>query len=435
MTAVGRWRNPSLHRPAISGVVGLLVAGVTLVVDAQLPAGWAFGWAPPAAGTQVLLGSVTGSIITVSALVFWVRGMFVQLSAGQFSSRVLRWYLADRYQQHVLDFLVGVFGYTAAVTLAIGDDSTAPVLSTAVSLALSLAALVVVIVTITDSARATELTTIMAEVTRTTIAAVDGAHPAPGQGITRPTSVDVGSDRDVRRTVHASAAGWVAQIDDRSLLAALPPGTTVRLWTRAGSFVLRDSVIADVHGADEEDLTPLSDAISISSTREVANDVELGIRNLVDIALQALAVGTRDATSAYEAINYLAAVVHEILLRDLPADVRVGPDGQRIVRMAELAYDDYVDVAFDQIRQSGAGYPAIASVLLTALHMVRDAALRAGLGERTARLQHQIDLVLAHVEATDLAPEDHDKIRRHSTALADRWLPAGENPTSGGTPP
>lgn len=35
--------------------------------------------------------------------------------------------------------------------------------------------------------------------------------------------------------------------------------------------------------------------------------------------------------------------------------------------MAELGYDDYVDVAFDQIRESGAGYPAIASVLLTAL--------------------------------------------------------------------
>lgn len=61
----------------------------------------------------------------------------------------------------------------------------------------------------------------------------------------------------------------------------------------------------------------------------------------------------------------------------------------------------------------------------------------AGLSERTARLQHQIDLVLAHVEATDLAPQDHDKIRRHSTALADRWLPTDEDRTAvgDGTPP
>lgn len=408
---MGFWRNSSLRRPAIGGVLGMAAAVLTLRLDAAMPVGW-LGWSPPAAGTRVLLGSVVGSIITVSALVFWVRGMFVQLSAGQFSSRVLRWYLADHYQQRVLDFLVGVFGYVAAVTLALGSEPTAPALSTVVSVGLSLAALVLVIVTITDSARTTQLTEVMAELAEETIRAVRATHPPPGDGVARRTDAHAEADRASRRLVHAPTAGWVADIDDAQLAAALEPGTTLRLWTRAGTFVLRDSIIGDVldEGGGDPVSPALHRAIRIGRTRKVANDVELGLRNLVDIALQALATGTRDATSAYEAINHLASVVHEILIRDLPADVYEGDEGRRVVRMAELTYTDYVTTAFDQIRQSGARYPAIASVLLTTLDMLVDALVQAGLPDRVAPVRHQIDLVRERVEHSDLAAPDREQV-------------------------
>lgn len=423
---MGLWRNPSFRRPAISGVVGLLLAVALLQVDGRLPAGWLFGWQPPTSGAQVLLGAVTGSIITVSALVFWIRGMFVQLSAGQFSSRVLRWYLADSHQQHVFDFLVGLFSYTAAVTLAIGDGPTTPVLSTSVAAVLSVTALIVVIVTVTDSARATELTEIMAQIAGETIRAVQQTHPERGQGITRRTGAGDPGGHEELQQVRAPVAGWVGHIDDHLLVGALPAGTTMRVWTRAGSFVLRGTVIADVHGLDDDALDRVARAMGISRTRDVAGDVELGLRNLVDIAQQALAVGTSDATSAYEAINYLASIVQEILLRDLPRDVRSGPDGRRVVRMAELVHADFVDLAFDQIRQLGAGYPAIASVLLTALHMLIDAVIAARLPDRAEPLRRQADLILDQVDRSSLSAADRQKVRRHAAASAIRRPEAGE---------
>ncbi|MBW3603482.1 MAG: DUF2254 domain-containing protein [Actinobacteria bacterium] len=406
------WRNPSLRRPAITGVVGLLLAVVTLRLDAALPSGWLFGLQPPVAGTRAVLGAVLSSIITVSALVFWVRGMFVQLSAGQFSSRVLRWYLADNYQQRVLDFLVGVFGYVTGVTLTLGGSPTAPALSTVVAVSLSLCALIVVIVTITDSARATELTGVMAQIAERTIGAVRDAHPERGKGITRRSDSSAGdaTRSGDRLLVHAPASGWVGHIDDARLAATLPANTTVRIWTRAGTFVVRDSIVGDVEPGGDVDPSAVGNALDIGRTRDVANDVELGMRELIDIALQALAVGTRDTTSGYEAINYLAFVVHEILLRDLPDDVYVGHDGRRVVRMAELTYEDYVNTAFDQIRLSGAGYPAIASALLTALRMLADAVAQTDLPERLDPLQRQIDLVLDRLEQADLPQHDRQHI-------------------------
>jgi uncharacterized membrane protein len=411
------WRKPALRRAVYASVLGLLVAGATLAIDRGLPAGWLAGWQPPASGARVLLGAVTGSIITVSALVFWVRGMFVQLSAGEFSSRVLRWYLADRKQEHVLDFFVAVFCYTAAVTLAI-DGSHAPPLSTALSLGLSITALIVVIVTIRESARVTELTTIMSQIAQDTVTAVRQTHPDRGQGITRHTGT-VGGDDAALRTVHATEAGWVGDIDEASMLAVLPAQATMRVWTRVGSFVLRDSIVADVRGVDGDDLAALADAVHISSTRQVTHDVERGLRNLVDIVLQALTVGSRDATSAYEAINYLAWIVHEILLRDLPNNVRVGADGRRIVRMAELTYADYVRAAFDPIREIGAGYDTIASVLCETLTMLSDALAWAGLENRGDALQQQIALVLDQAEHTDLAAADRVPVRCRPGARPD----------------
>lgn len=220
--------------------------------------------------------------------------------------------------------------------------------------------------------------------------------------------------------MHAPAAGWVGDIHDDRLVAALPADTTLRLWTRAGTFVLRDSIIGDVVDGRDYDPAELTAAIHIGRTRQVANDVELGLRNLVDIALQALATGTRDATSAYEAINHLASVVHEILVRDLPGDVYEGPDGRRIVRMAELTYADYVDTAFDQIRQSGAMYPAIASVLLTTLEMLIDAVVQAGVTDRVPPLQHQIDLVRERIERSDLSAPDRERALREIAAHPNR---------------
>jgi uncharacterized membrane protein len=209
----------------------------------------------------------------------------------------------------------------------------------------------------------------------------------------------------------------------------MPAGATVRLWTRAGSFVLRDTVIADVRDVGDDDLTAVADAIHITSTREVTNDVELGLRNLVDITLQALAVGSRDATSAYEAINYLVSIIHEILLRDLPTNVRVGSEGRRLIRMAELTYDDYVEAAFDPIRQSGAGYATIASVLLDGLTMLSDAVMRAGLDDRVDALQREMDLVLDQVERTDLAAADRARMHQRVKRLSSQRLHPGDRQT------
>lgn len=406
----------SLAYPTWSAIAGVLLAGAALTLDAALPRGWLFGWAPPAAGAQVLLGSVTGSIITVSAVVFWVRGTFVQLSSGQLSSRVLRWYLADGFQRHTLAFLAGVLGYIVTVALAVGDDGIAPTVATLLAMVLSIGTLLLVVSTVWDSASATQLSEIMAHMAGETIDTVHVLHPEPGS---RKDTDPVGGDHDGARptaVLPAPATGWVQSIDSDRLLSALPAGATLHLHTRVGDFVLERGTIGHLWAAESLDEATVSSAIVVTQRRTRTGNVEFGIRELVDIALQALAPGTRDATSAYEAIQFLGAIMHSVLLRDLPSRIRDDEHGRCLVYSAELDHADYVAISFDQIRQNGAVYPASAAVLLTVLNRLVGEVLRAGLTDRVPPLRRQIAMTLDAVRRADV----HEGDRAQVLALAER---------------
>lgn len=408
----------SVRYPTLSAVAGVLLAGAALALDATLPRGWLFGWSPPAASAQVLLGSVTGSIITVSAVVFWVRGTFVQLSSGQLSSRVLRWYLADGFQRHTLAFLAGVLGYIVTVSLAVGDDGSAPTVATLVAMMLSIGTLLLVVTTVWDSANATQLSGIMAHMARETIDTVHALHPEPGTGPANDADV-AGEAHDSARpaaVLPAPATGWIQSIDNGRLLSALPAGATLHLHTRVGDFVLERGGIGHVWAAASLDEAAVSSAIVVSQRRTRTGNVEFGIRELVDIALQALAPGTRDATSAYEAIQFLGAIMHSVLLRDLPSRVRDDEHGRCLVYSAELDHGDYVAITFDQIRQNGAMYPASAAVLLTVLNRLVGEVLRVGLTDRLPPLRRQIGMTLDAVRRSDI----HEGDRARVLALAEQ---------------
>jgi hypothetical protein len=68
-----------------------------------------------------LLTSLTTAYLTVVALVFWVRMLAVQQSSDEFPSRILREFLTDAIQQHVMGFILGGLTYGLVVTRAVPD--------------------------------------------------------------------------------------------------------------------------------------------------------------------------------------------------------------------------------------------------------------------------------------------------------------------------
>jgi uncharacterized membrane protein len=115
--------------PAVFGVTaGLLGVAMpaldgVLLQSRNLP--FLFGGGPE--GARALLSAIISSMISFTALVFSITIVVLQLTSSQFSPRVLRTFLRDRFNQVTLGVFVATFVYAMAVLRAVrGTADTSP---------------------------------------------------------------------------------------------------------------------------------------------------------------------------------------------------------------------------------------------------------------------------------------------------------------------
>lgn len=233
--------------PAIGGALGgAATAGAALSIDAT----WRHRpeMFTVAAG-QLFLSAVAGAAITVTALLLWVRGMLVQLSAGQLSNRVVRWYLEDRFLLDSIGFLIAVFSYSGLVLLAMPPEGPAPPIATALAFLLTLTALVTTVVAIADSVHATDAGMILHNLSAEARAAIRDAHPHDERHQGAPAGEippGRGGSHHVEFALVALRTGWVTEIDADGLLARMPGDSVLQCDVRAGSFVPEGHTIGHV---------------------------------------------------------------------------------------------------------------------------------------------------------------------------------------------
>ena len=75
-------------------------------------------------GARAVLSAIAGSMITFTGLVFSITIVTLQLTSSQFSPRVLRTFLRDRFSQLTLGIFIATFVYAMVVLRAIrsSDD-------------------------------------------------------------------------------------------------------------------------------------------------------------------------------------------------------------------------------------------------------------------------------------------------------------------------
>jgi uncharacterized membrane protein len=171
--------------------------------------------------------------------------------------------------------------------------------------------------------------------------------------------------------VTAPRRGWVQQISIRVIGRAVAKGSFVRLDASVGSYVSEDAPLLTVWPppADTEhtELTKtLRSAFAIGDERTLQQDIAFGLTMLEDIAVKALSPGVNDPNTAKVVIAQLGDVLLSILERELPP-AHVDFEGRTIWRPNEHGYDDYVRLAFDQIRLFASAQPPVQLSLVTTL--------------------------------------------------------------------
>ena len=107
----------------------------------------------------------------------------------------------------------------------------------------------------------------------------------------------------------------------------------------------------------------------LGDERSVEQDLEHGVRQLVEVALRALSPSLNDPFTAIAVLDRLGAALCSLAGRELP-EGRVVRAGKAQVTRPATDYAGLLDAMFHTLRESGAGQPAVMIRLLEVLSEV-----------------------------------------------------------------
>ena len=377
--------------PVLGAVLGGLLGGVVSLVDEHLGLPSAWHYTPSTA--SALVTAIVGATAALIGFVVTVTVLVVQMASGTFSARILRLWYRDRLLKATLAVLAGTLTMSFSLLRRI-DEHFVPDIGVTLSGALISVGLLLFIVFFDRCIRLLRPVAVAAEVApsgsidvrRDRAAGRSGRYPmgrrqnAGGPGIR-----GAGNARGAIQAVDPDGLVKWAHVHDAELVLPHPVGDFVH----AGGELVR----VFGHGVDSTAVGELEGMVALGDERTFAEDPAFALRVMVDIANRALSPAVNDPTTAVQVIDHIGEVLKVIGGTDLESRAEKSEGASRaVVVLAARRWEDFVTLAFTEIREYGA----------TSVQVVRR--LRALLGELlgTVRPEHRAAIAeeLRRLDAT-----------------------------------
>ncbi|MDT7554335.1 MAG: hypothetical protein QOI16_2871 [Pseudonocardiales bacterium] len=388
-----------------------------------------------------LLIDISGTMVTVIALLLGLAVVALQLSSTQYSPRLLRNFLRDRPVQVVLGLFVGTFAYSAAGLFTVGVSAGQrsdefPRFAVTVAIALLFVSLVGLVVFADHLAHSLQVDRIMLQVERNTLPLVRALPPGAGPAAPPPAWAVA---------ISARVSGYVQVVRVEPLLAeAAASGVSVHVGPRPGEHVVAGGVLGwawtDAPEQQRVDVARLGEvlhrAVRVGFERTLEQDPEFGLRQLIDAACKALSPAVNDPYTAIQAIDHLAVLYAELAARPLGDRVVSSPDGSVTVSVPGCSFRALLTLGVGLIRRYGASEPTVMAALLRLLSVCLAASVSDVL--RWAAIEAESALLVADAERETAQPADLQIVHGAAQLLDSELLERRATPLSdaarGGTP-
>ncbi|TWP35210.1 DUF2254 domain-containing protein [Leekyejoonella antrihumi] len=368
-----------------------------------------------------LLVTITGTVVTVIALVLGLTVVALQLSSTQFSPRLLRNFLRDRATQFVLSVFLATFSYSTAGLYTVGVASGArvqayPRLAVSGAIVLLFVSLAMVVFYANHLAHSIQIDSIARKVELSTLSVVRRL----------PKSVDesaVLTPPDWAIPLLSSRSGYLQTDHADDLLPLVRDhGVSLLVRLRVGEHVVAGTPLAWAWAKSPDDRPPdamafgaaIEARVRVGFERTMEQDAAFGIRQLVDIACKALSPAVNDPYTAVQAIDHLSVIFCALAVRPLGPVVRSDPTGCAVVLPARN-FADYLSTMCGLIRRYGASEPTVSVALLRLLESCA-AVLPSG-HPRRADLASQGQLILTDADREVANPADRLSVQTAAQRL------------------
>jgi uncharacterized membrane protein len=314
---------------------------------------------------------------------------------GTFSPRIVRQILQDRPSQAAIGLFAGTFAHALLAMREVRttpDGGSVPGLAVVVAIVLVLACIGTLVWYLNHIGQSLRTAALVAWVAEDTITTLDRVYPDHGE------EQDLGPG-----IIPAPRSGVVFEIGSERLIAlAERADSRIELLAGVGDYVPRGAPLLRVVGdASRVPARAAAGCVALGPERTLNQDVAYGIRMLVDIAERSLSAGPyADPTTAVQALDRLHDIMRQIARRPLHSGRYDDATGTTRLVVPTMAWDGFVRVAFDEIRQVGAGSPQVSR----RLRAVLDDLLEVAPPDRRPALERQralLGTIADRVNATD----------------------------------
>ncbi|MBV9332592.1 MAG: DUF2254 domain-containing protein [Candidatus Eremiobacteraeota bacterium] len=301
---------------------------------------------------QALLGAASSGMMAFTAIVFSIGFLFIQYTATAFSKRFMVMAAQGSLMFHAFGLFVSTFTFALATLAFVNRQGSnwvpfGSILIVGVLLVLS----VIVMALLMNQVASLRITRVLSFIGDRGRAAIEGM---PDNASDR-TPAQIALDDTLQTIVYSGNLMVLAAIDRAALvLLACKSGTTIRLEYAIGDTVYPDSALARVHGTGARiDEPELLRAIRLAPENLFAGDVRFALRLLVDTAIMALSPAVNDPTTAVEALDEILDLMLRLGRRRLDSGCVFDESGALRLIYPAPTWNDYLTLAFDEIRSYG----------------------------------------------------------------------------------
>lgn len=331
-------------------------------------------------GARAVLTTIAGSMITVAGVTFSITIVALTLAASQFGPRLLRNFMQDRSTQFVLGAFSSTFVYCLLILRSIHssyDSYFVPTLSVNLAVIfaiINIGVLIFFIHHISVSLKAEDVIMSVYDGLCNDIDRIfrDITAEDTEESITsdRALKEEKNSQNSSEESITANSSGYVQAIDHEKLMdLSCQHEMVIQLSIKAGDFSVIGSHIATARGQSsikENVQDAIGNAFIYGSQRTPEQDVEYGIHQLVEIAVRSLSKGINDPFTAISCVDYLSTLLCYLAQKKMPHSHCYDTDGKLRLITKEIAYGNFLDSAFNQLRQNSSSSVAVTIRLMDA---------------------------------------------------------------------
>ncbi len=323
-----------------------------------------------AESARSILSTMAGAMLGVASTVFSITLVALTLATSQFGPRLLRNFMHDRLNQVVLGTYVATFIYCLLVLRTVKSNeeiSFVPNVSTLFAIVLAIGNIFLLIAFIHHISVSIQAGQVIHKVS------VNMA-----ENIKRLFSEELGEEKPIWETEQPEEIlkeyphkqlilnprqGYLQVVNNDGLLnLAIQHDLLLRLRYRPGKFLVKNTTLLQCYSREkiEDELKwKLQNAFIVGWQRKPTQDAEFAIRQMVEIAARALSPGINDPYTAMACIDKLSGTMCYLTNAKFPSPYKYDEEGVLRLITLPITFTGMLDAAFHQIRQYGAGTPAV----------------------------------------------------------------------------